>query len=197
MAGLGTAFDPNAVKPDTGNGGGVHPAGIFEFEIQESDVGATSKGTGTILKFTAVGTGHHEAPSDNRGLKVWANINIANENAQAQAIGQGQLSALCRSMGFAEELEDSEQLHYQPFWAEVVHKPRMKKNPATNKYDIPDTNDDGSPKISAEFKRFMFEGMEEGATPAASPPAAKREPTPPPAQPATAPAGAKKRPWDK
>lgn len=194
MAGFGTSFDPNTT-PDTGNGGGgLHPAGIFEFEITESDVKATSSGTGTLMSFTAVGTGHGDAPEDNKGHKCWGNINVTNGNAQAQAIGQAQLAALAAACGLnIGDLQDTEQLHYRPFWAEVVHKPRMGKGPS-GKYDQPQFNDDGSPKMQAEFKRFMFDGMEELAksAPPASKPAAQ---TPPPAQAAQAAAGGARRPW--
>lgn len=192
MAGFGTSFDPNTT-PDTGASGGVHPEGIFEFEITESDVKPTSKGTGQIMAFTAVGTGNGDAPEDNKGKKVWGNINVVNDNAQAQAIGQAQLAALCKACGLEiGDLTDSEQLHYRPFWAEVVQKQRMGKD-AQGKYTVPQFNDDGSPKMGAEFKRFMFEGMEEVAqkSPPASKPAAQPAPA---AAPAPAPA-AGRRPW--
>lgn len=190
MAGFGTSFDPNTT-PSTGAGAGLHPEGIFEFEITESDVKPTSKGTGQMMSFTAVGTGSTDAPEDNKGKRVWGNINVVNDNAQAQAIGQAQLAALaaacCLNIG---DLQDSEQLHYRPFWAEVIHKPQMSKE---SNYKSPAFNEDGSPKLRAEFKRFMFEGMEEAAqkSPPANKPAATPAPTPAPA-PAVG-----SRPWAK
>lgn len=197
MAQFGTTFDPNT-KPDTGNGGGgLHPEGIFEFEITDADVKPTSTGTGTFMPYEAQGTGNPEAPEDNKGKKVWGNINITNKSAQAQAIGQAQLEALARACGFnsAADLSDTDQLKYRPFWAEVIHKQRMGRNPTTGKYDVPQFDDNGAPKMQAEFKRFMFEGMDEidAARAAASPPASKPAPVSPPPPPATKPAGS--RPW--
>lgn len=189
--GLSGGFDPNSVKPSTGGNGGVHPAGIFEFEIQSSEVKANSSGTGLVMKFEAFGTGNADAPSDNKGLKVFGNINIQHEKAQVQAIGQSELSALCAAAGFTEALEDTEQLHYLPFFAEIVHETRMSK--ASN-YKSPDLNDDGTPKMNAVIKRYMFEGMENAAPAAATPPASK-----PAAQPAptTPPAAGGTRSWQR
>lgn len=194
MASLGQSFDPNAVAPSTGGGGGVHPAGIFEFEINESDVKPNNKGTGLVLKFVAEGTGNAEAPSDNKGKKVFGNINVTNESAQAQTIGQGELSALCAAIGYTSALEDSEALHYQPFWAEIVHEPRMKKD-SFGKYTIPDYESDGvTPKVNAVIKKYMFEGMDDAKPAAPTPPAGKPAAQAAPAQTA-APAGG--RSWQR
>jgi len=194
MASLGQSFDPNSVAPDTGAGGGLHPAGVFEVEITESDVKPTSNGKGMILKFVAEGTGNPNAPEDNKGKKIYGNINVQHESAQAQAIGQGQLSALCAAVGFTSALEDSEQLHYQPFWVEVKHEQRMGKD-AAGKYTVPQFFDDGSPKMNAEIKRYIF-GDEAGQP---QPPAQKAAPqaAPAPAQTAQAAPAAGGRTWQR
>lgn len=186
MAALGTAFDPNSVTPSTGGSGGLHPAGDFEFEFTESEVKATSKGNGQIMTFVLVNVGN---PQDSAGglakdQKVYGNLNVLNENAQAQKIGQEQLSALCAAADFTETLVDSEQLHYKRLWARIVHKPQMSKE---SNYKSPAYNDDGSPKLRAEVSRYLFSDADEA--PAA--PAAKAAPVsaPPPAPPAPAATG--------
>lgn len=183
MAQLGTAFDPNSVEPDKGGGGGLHPAGNFEFEIQESDVKANSNGSGQVLKFTAVGIG-----DENKGLKIFENLNIVHTSAQAQAIGQAQLSALCRAMDFTDELTDSEQLHYRPFWAEIVHEQQIDFKTKAKLF-----HDDGNPKMRAVVKKYLFEDGEAPTQPAATPPAEKQAPKAPP--PAANPPAQRSRPW--
>lgn len=190
MAGLGTAFNPTDVAPDSGGGSFVlAPEGPGEYEIQESDVKSTSKGDGLVASFVFVGIG-----VDNKGAKIFFNANVQNPSAQAQAIGQAQLSALCRACDFLEELNDTNQLHFRPLWLEVKHVQQMKKG-ASGKYDQPQFNDDGSPRMRAEVKRFLYEGCDDAPTPA-SPPASKPAASAPPKQPAPAATGAK-RPWDK
>lgn len=153
MASLGQSFNHNDVEPSTGGGGGLHPEGDFSFEITESDVTASSNGRGMILKLTLQGI-----DAENKGLKVWKNINIQHENAQAQSIGQGELSALCKAIGLDGELQDSEQLHFKPFGARVVHEQQKTKESG---YKSPAFNADGSPKLRAEVKRFLFGEVED------------------------------------
>lgn len=179
MASMNMDFDPRAVEPDAGpKGGGVIPEeGPFEFELIESDVTPTRDGTGQKLEVVA-----ECLTEPYRGRKVFDSINIVNKSAQAQAIGQGQLSALCRAAGFADKLEDSEQLHHRPFWAKLKieeyfsnkHQRQMQKN---------------------VFKQFMFDGCEDGAS--ANPPEqkAQAQQSAPRQAPANTSAGAPSRPW--
>lgn len=153
MASLGQPFNHNDVAPSTGGGGGLCPEGDWTFEITESDVAATTNGKGMMLKLTLEGV-----DPENKGMKVWKNINIQNESAQAQAIGQGELSALCKAIGLDGELQDSEQLHFKPFGARIVHEQQKTKE---SNYKTPAFNADGSPKMRAEVKRFLFGEVEE------------------------------------
>lgn len=190
MAGLGTAFNPTEVAPDQGGGSFVlAPEGPGEYEVTESDVKPTSKGTGLVASFVLVGIG-----TDNKGAKIFFNCNVQNESAQAQAIGQAQLSAMCKACDFVDELSDTNQLHFRPMWIDVKHVQQMKKG-ASGKYDDPQFNDDGSPRMRAEVKRFLFDGCDEAPV-KSDPPAAKPAASAPPKQPPAAATGAK-RPWDK
>lgn len=186
MAALGTSFDPNSVAPSTGGSGGLHPAGDFEFEFTESEVKATSKGNGQIMTFVLVNVGNAEdsALGAAKGQKVYGNINVLHESAQAQKIGQEQLSALCAAADFTDTLVDSEQLHYRRLWCRIVHKPMMSKE---SNYKSPAYNNDGSPKMKAEVQRYLFGDVDDAPTA----PAAKAAPVnaPPPAPPAPAATG--------
>lgn len=122
MANLGISFDPSAVEPDAGRDRDLLPEGEFTLHVIESDVVANSKGTGLMLKLTFE---VFDGPFEKR--RVWENFNIQNTNAQAQQIAQKQLSALCHAIGLLTVLEDSQDLHYQPFRAKVgIEKARPK-----------------------------------------------------------------------
>jgi hypothetical protein len=177
MASLGMTFDPNTVDPSTGGGDfKLLPVGPAELEIRESEVKPNSKGTGTVAAFVAYHTGLDYPEC--RDQKVFININLTNESAQAQAIGQGEFSALCAAIGETGTVEDTEQLHFRPFYAELKHETAMDK--ATG-YKQPLMKKDGSgPLLNAVVKRFLFE---DGDAPSAPQPPANK----PAAQPQTQP----------
>lgn len=108
MASLNTifqgGFDANAVEPDEGRDFAPLPPGAYECEITSSEVKDTKNGSGCYLalELTII------APTG-AGRKVWQNITLKNANAQAESIGQAQLSSLCRAVGIP-VLKDSDQL---------------------------------------------------------------------------------------
>ena len=113
MAQLGTKFsaqDHDTEQRDYEN----LPDGIYALEVTQSEVSPTSKGDGTILKLRY---GVIE-PEDFKDRLIFGNITLENPNAQAQEIGQKQLASLCRAIGL-QEIEDSEELHFQRFVAKV------------------------------------------------------------------------------
>ena len=90
------------------------PEGVYDMEVVSSDVVQTKTGTGQMLKIElAVASG------DFTGRRVWTNINIVNQNQQAQEIGQRQLSDLCRACGFAAVPSESEEFHGIPIRVKV------------------------------------------------------------------------------
>ncbi|MGX1098892.1 DUF669 domain-containing protein [Amorphus sp. MBR-141] len=155
MGHLGFTFNSNEVAPDDGSGGGgiVVPDGAYLFQLVESEVKANAKSTGTIMKYRA-----EFLDGDYQGSSLTGSINVTHTNPVAQKIGQGELSALCHATGKL-EIEDSEELHYEPFWAETV----------VEKYKDRDGND----REKSVIKRFLFE--EENA----APPEEKQEASPP------------------
>jgi hypothetical protein len=179
MAGLGTL--DHDVEVNNGGGGSftLLAEDDYELEIIESDVKANSKGTGQNLDFKVqVVSGPH------KGVTFFAGItSIGHESAQAQAIGQGQLKALCEAQGTDfTTVTDSEQLHYKPFWAHVIQETYF----STKKQQDVTVNRIG---------KFLWDGMPEDDKAAA--PAAKAKPAPAPT-PAPAPAPtAGRRPWQR
>lgn len=98
-------FDASAVEPAKSRDFGPMPAGPYDVEITGAEVKDTKAGTGQYLEVenTII------SPEQFAGRKVWARINIANQNTEAERIGREELSALCRAVGIA-VLKDSDQL---------------------------------------------------------------------------------------
>lgn len=188
MAGLGQLNDDVAVN----NGGGgefkLLPEDDYELEITESDVKPSSTGKGQNL------SGKVQVVSGTyKGEWFFFSVNnIQHESAQSQAIGQGQLKALFEACGGEGAfgfpfggLDDSEKLHYRPFYAHVVQDTYTPKS--GKRAGVETTNN--------KIGKFLWEGMPEDDAPAT--PAGKQEAAPPPKQPEPAKAAAGSRPWKK
>jgi hypothetical protein len=181
MARLGNTF--NATEHDTEQRGDYEelPNGVYDLEIEASDVVPTSTGSGTILKTTIVVI----APEELKGRKIFNNYNLENANAQAQEIGQKQFASLCRAIG-VDSVDDSEELHFRAFRAKIgLGKPSK----------------DGKYPARAEIKRYFFpdEGnLPEPAIDANQPakaPAPANDNRPAAQQQAARPAATGNRPW--
>ena len=99
-------FDASQVDPQ--NTYEPLPAGDYLCMIVDSDVKPTKAGTGHYAQFTLqVLEGQYQ------GRMIWDRINIHNQNATAQEIGQKQLSALCHAVGVL-QVQDTTQLHDKP-----------------------------------------------------------------------------------
>lgn len=107
MAQLGATFDPGSVPADDRNFDTI-PAGTYQAQIVESSVVDTKKAGGKMLKLTwEVVSGPYER------RKFFGQINIVNQSAEAQRIGQRELADICEATGSG-AISDSEQLHYKP-----------------------------------------------------------------------------------
>ncbi len=156
MARLGTTF--NAQDHDTEQRGEYEelPNGIYQMEIEASEVTTPKSGSGTILKTT----NSVVAPEEFKGRKLFNNYNLENANAQAQEIGQRQFASLCRAIG-VQSVEDSEDLHFRSFTVKVgLGKPSK----------------DGQYPARAEIKRYFF--PDEGNVPEPEIDAVQPRPTP-------------------
>lgn len=195
MAQLGQKFDATAHDTEQRDYEEL-PNGVYELEVEASDVAPTKDGRGTILKTTMTVL----RPEECAKRKIFNNYNLENPSAQAQEIGQKQFAALCRAIGVS-EVEDSEELHFKAFTAKIgLGKPQYEKKP--NGEIVRDAN--GDPVIKyparAEIKRYYFpdEGnVPEPAIDAAQPkPANDNRPSASNDNKPAATAGAgKKRPW--
>lgn len=135
MASLGKTF--NAQDHDTEQSDYEElPNGIYQIEIEASDVVPTKDGRGTILKTTNVVL----APEEFAGRKIFNNYNLENASAQAQEIGQKQFAALCRAIG-VDTVDDSEELHFKAY---------------TVKIGLGKPSKDGQYPARAEIKRYYF-----------------------------------------
>lgn len=84
------------------------PAGTYIAVIEESEVKTTKAGNGQYLKLRwKILDGQY------KGRVLFGNLNVSNTNAEAERIGQRQLSALCHAVGVL-QLQDTQQLHAKP-----------------------------------------------------------------------------------
>lgn len=174
MASLGQTFDPTA-HDTTQAEYSTLPLGIYRLEVTASDVVPTKAGTGTILKLTY----DVIEPEEFKGRKIFANMNIENQNAVAQQIGQRELASLCRAIGLS-DLSDSEELHFHAFTAKVgLEKPQVgyaQRNRIVRFY-FPDEGNVPEPTIDAVQPRLAANDNRPAARPAqqaAAPAAGKR-----------------------
>lgn len=177
MAQLGQQFDASAVPPSDRNFDNI-PSGNYEAQIVESEVVPTKAGTGKMLKLTwEIITGQFA----NR--KVFQQINIENQSAQAQAIGQRQLADICEAAGTG-VIRDSEELHFKPVLVRVgVDKPNEGYEPKNEIKRVKSLSAQGAPAAGA--------GRAAASPPRSSPGTSQ---APPPQQ---RPAAAGSRPWNR
>ena len=89
------------------------PAGEYEMMIVKSETKPTKANTGHYLELEM-----HVISGQHSGRRHWERLNLDNPNAQAVKIAQESLAKLCMAIGL-DDVEDSEQLHDQPFVAEI------------------------------------------------------------------------------
>jgi hypothetical protein len=110
MANLGS-FDASTVEPRTAFE--VVPPGEYLAQIVKSDLQPTKNGTGQRLSLELdILEGQYQ------GRKLFDGLNIVNQSAQAQEIGQRTLSAICHAVGKL-QVRDSEELHFKPMRVKV------------------------------------------------------------------------------
>jgi hypothetical protein len=99
------------------------PAGHYEMMITKSASKPTKSGNGSYLELEM-----QVIDGDHSGRRHWERLNLDNPNHQTVKIAQEQLARLCAALG-VDEVNDSEELHDQPFIAEVGID---KKDPSKN-----------------------------------------------------------------
>ena len=115
-------FDASQVAPNAGTPDPV-PEGWYNVQIDQSEMKPTKDGAGTYLELRfSVMDGQYA----NR--KLFARLNLRNNNPVAQEIAYGELSAICHATNVM-QLQDSQQLHGVPL------KVKAKVRPASGGYD--------------------------------------------------------------
>jgi len=92
------------------------PAGKYPACIVESEMKPTKAGNGSYLQLT-----FQVLEGEFKGRKIWARLNLENQNPMAVQIARSELSAICRAVGIPEP-KDSVQLHNLPLFITVKQK---------------------------------------------------------------------------
>jgi hypothetical protein len=148
MAQLGQRFDATQYDTEQRDYENL-PDGIYEMEIESSDITPTKDGRGMVLKTTDVVV----RPEALKGRKLFSNYNLENQSAQAQEIGQRQFASLCRAIG-VDTVDNSEELHFRTFTVKIgLGKPskdgQFAARAEIKKYYFPDQGDLPEPAIDA------------------------------------------------
>ena len=115
MANL-NGFNANNVEPATDFE--PIPARKYLSVITNSEMKPTKTGSGTYLELT-----FQVLEGQYKNRLLWSRLNLSNPNTQAVQIAQGELSAICRSVGVMQP-KDSVELHNIPLQITVKVKKR-------------------------------------------------------------------------
>lgn len=116
MTQMPESFVPGQIPEDDRNFEPI-PAGLYNLQVIESRIQDTKSGSGQMLVLTLEVL---DGPYQNR--KLWDQLNIRNDNPDAQRIAQRALADLCLQLGVS-PLNDSEQLHFKPFKGRITIQP--------------------------------------------------------------------------
>jgi hypothetical protein len=108
-------FNANMVKPQQSFD--ALPPGKYEAIITESEMKATKSGSGEYLQLTFEVVNNDEFS----GRKLWARLNLVNDNKTAVEIAERELSAICHCVGVLSP-QDSEELHDRPLVIDVAQE---------------------------------------------------------------------------
>ena len=90
------------------------PEGQYVVIATASEMKPTKNGNGQFLQFT-----FEVLDGPQKGRKVWARLNLVNQNQTAVDIAQRELGAICRAVGIIKP-NDSAELHNRPLLITVV-----------------------------------------------------------------------------
>lgn len=123
------------------------PVGEYNAMITDSEMKPTKNGQGEYLQLV-----FEVVEGEYQGRKIWARLNLVNQNQTAVDIAQRELSAICRAVGVMQP-QDSTDLHEKPLTIGV----KIRQSPGY----------DPSNEISA-YKPFQDGGAKAAPKPAAS-----------------------------
>jgi hypothetical protein len=115
MARFDTSFDATSVEPTTAYE--LLPAGKYRAQIVESEMRVTKNGMGQFLWLML-----DILEGEQKGRKIFDQLNLVNPNPTTVEIAQRTLSAICHATGRM-HVSDSEELHLIPMTIQVKIKP--------------------------------------------------------------------------
>ena len=115
MARFDTSFDATSVEPTTAYE--LLPAGKYRAQIVESEMRVTKNGMGQFLWLMI-----DILEGEQKGRKIFDQLNLVNPNPTTVEIAQRTLSAICHATGRM-HVSDSEELHLIPMTIQVKIKP--------------------------------------------------------------------------
>ena len=115
MARFDTSFDATSVEPTTAYE--LLPAGKYRAQIVESEMRVTRNGMGQFLWLML-----DILDGEQKGRKIFDQLNLVNPNPTTVEIAQRTLSAICHATGQL-QVADSEQLHFRPMLVSVKFEP--------------------------------------------------------------------------
>lgn len=164
------------------------PEGKYVVIATASEMKPTKNGQGQFLQFT-----FEVLDGPMKGRKVWARLNLVNQNQTAVDIAQRELGAICRAVGIIKP-NDSAELHNRPLLVTVAVEidERKREGNVIKKYEA--INPGGAAPVGNAAPAGAAPwaaGQQAHAAAAAPAPAAQ------PAAPWNAPAAAGAAPWAK
>ena len=115
MARFDTSFDATSVEPTTAYE--LLPAGKYRAQIVESEMRVTKNGMGQFLWLMI-----DILEGEEKGRKIFDQLNLVNPNPTTVEIAQRTLSAICHATGRM-HVSDSEELHLIPMTIQVKIRP--------------------------------------------------------------------------
>jgi hypothetical protein len=115
MARFDTSFDATSIEPTTAYE--LLPAGKYRAQIVESEMRVTKNGMGQFLWLMI-----DILDGEQKGRKIFDQLNLVNPNPTTVEIAQRTLSAICHATGRM-HVSDSEELHLIPMTIQVKIKP--------------------------------------------------------------------------
>ena len=104
-------FNAEDVAPSTGFE--AIPAGKYTAVITESELKPTKSGSGQYLELT-----FEIIDGEFKNRKLWARLNLENQNSEAVRIARAELSAICRAVNVM-RLHETSELHNLPLVVSV------------------------------------------------------------------------------
>ena len=124
MAELGGVFDSNQHE-SLGSFEPI-PAGDYPMAITGSSMQDTKAKTGKYIQFEFT-----ILDGEQKGRKIWTNLNVVNPNPVAVEIAQKELATICRACGKL-TITDTQELHGIPFLGKIKIRPASGDWPASN-----------------------------------------------------------------